>query len=140
VHNDVKAVVLGWTNALNQHDPDKAAAFISEDCVFVNVGNGRRFVGRAAIRDDFANLFGMWSEVDIEVTNYFENGQHWVGEWNMTGVHTGDAPGLPATGQPFRFAGVGVGQVRDGQIVQLTEYWNMAEFLTQVGILPPPAQ
>jgi ketosteroid isomerase-like protein len=27
----------------------------------------------------------------------------------------------------------GIGQVRDGQIVQLTEYWNLASFLEQVG-------
>jgi ketosteroid isomerase-like protein len=55
----------------------------------------------------------------------------------MTGVHTGDMPGLPATGRSFRIVGDGVGEVRDGQIVHVTDYWNMADFLGQVGALPP---
>lgn len=54
----------------------------------------------------------------------------------MTGVHTGDVPGLPATGKPFRISGAGVGEIRDGKLARVTEYWNMAEFLIQVGVLP----
>ena len=40
----------------------------------------------------------------------------------MTGAHTGDMPGLPATGRSFRLFGAGVGQVRDGKLVNVTEY------------------
>ena len=54
------------------------------------------------------------------------------------GVHTGDVPGLSATGRSFRVVGSGVGEVRVGLIVHATEYFNMADLLTQVGILPPP--
>ena len=52
-------------------------------------------------------------------------------------MHSGDLQGLPATGRSFRIRGAGVGQIRDGKIIELTEYWNMAEFLTQVGAMPP---
>jgi ketosteroid isomerase-like protein len=60
-------------------------------------------------------------------------------EWIMTGVHTGDMPDLPATGRPFRIVGAGVGRIGDGRIVELTEYWNLADFLGQVGALPRPS-
>jgi hypothetical protein len=30
-----------------------------------------------------------------------------------------------------------MGEVHDGLILRATEYWNMADFLAQVGILPP---
>jgi steroid delta-isomerase-like uncharacterized protein len=136
-NDDVRSVVLGWTETLNQHDPDKATAFIAADCVFVNIGSGRRFVGRDAIREDFADLLDLWSELHIEVTHYFDNGQDWAAEWSMTGVHTGGAPGLPATGAAFRIAGTGIGQVRHRELVRIHLYWNMAEFLTQVGIASP---
>ena len=56
----------------------------------------------------------------------------------MSGVHTGDAPGLPATGKPFKISGGGFGEVREGKIVRTTQYWNMAEFLIQVGVMPAP--
>lgn len=135
---DLKTLVQDWTECFNRHDADAVAAYHSEDFVFTNVGNGRSLVGREAMREDVAALFAMWSEIYIEITNLIVADDQWTKEWIMNGVHTGDIPGLPATGRPFRIAGAGVGQVRDGQIVNLTEYWNMAEFLTQVGILPPP--
>jgi steroid delta-isomerase-like uncharacterized protein len=77
--------------------------------------------------------------VHFEITNLLVADDWYTREWIMTGVHTGDMPGLPATGKPFRLLGAGVGQVRDGQIVQLTEYWNLASVLEQVGAFPPGA-
>lgn len=136
---DVKALVQDWTECFNQHDPDGAVTHMSEDGVLVNVGNGQRVEGRAALREDIAGLLAMWTELHIETTNLLVSDNSYTKEWIITGVHTGDVPGLPATGKPFRIRGCGVGQVRDGKIVHVTEYWNMAEFLIQVGIMPPPA-
>ena len=45
---DPKALVLGWTDALNRGDADAAAAYVTEDCVLTNVGTGQRLVGRDA--------------------------------------------------------------------------------------------
>jgi steroid delta-isomerase-like uncharacterized protein len=80
----------------------------------------------------------MWAKLRIETTNLLVVDDSYTKEWIMTGVHRGDVPGLPATGKPFRIRGCGVGRIRDGRIVEVTEYWNMAEFLIQVGILPRP--
>jgi ketosteroid isomerase-like protein len=45
---------------------------------------------------------------------------------------------MPATGRSFSVAGAKFTQVRNGEIVSATLYWNMADLLTQVGVLPPP--
>jgi steroid delta-isomerase-like uncharacterized protein len=139
VNSDPKSVILGWTDALNRHDPDAAASFWSEDGVFTNIGTGQRAEGRAAIRDNHAATLAMWSEFHIDKATFLvgEGGQ-FADEWILTGVHTGDAPGLPATGHPFRIRGAAVGEVRNGKIVSNTVYWNMADFLTQIGVLPQP--
>jgi steroid delta-isomerase-like uncharacterized protein len=132
--------VIEWTDALNRHDPDAAAAYIAEDCVFTNVGTGKRHIGRAAVRDEgFRGLLSRSSDVHIETTNLLIAGDHYTKEWVMTGVHSGDMPGLPTTGKTFRLLGAGVGHVRDGKIVNFTEYWNLADFLRQVGALPTPS-
>ena len=136
---DVKALVLDWTDAFNRHDPDAYASFMAEDCVFTNVGTGERVVGRAAQRADLAKLLAAWSDLRGETVNLLVAGDSYAKEWVMTGVHTGDMPGLPATGRNFRIVGAGVGQVRDGKIASATEYWNLADFLSQVGALPPRA-
>ena len=107
--------------------------------MFTNVGTGERVVGRAAQRADLAKLLAAWSELRVETVNLLVAGDSYAKEWVMTGVHTGDMPGLPATGRNFRIVGAGVGQVRDGKIANATEYWNLADFLSQVGALPPRA-
>ena len=42
-----ESVVEAWTDVLNRHDADAAAAWISDDLVFTNTGNGQRFIGAA---------------------------------------------------------------------------------------------
>jgi Ketosteroid isomerase-related protein len=139
MNTDPKALVLDWTDALNRRDPDAAAGYLAEDCTFTNIGTGQHFVGRDPVREDFVALLAMYSEMRIEKTTFLcTSDGHFATEWIMTGVHTGDAPGLPATGKPFRISGAGVGEIRDGKLARITEYWNMAEFLIQVGVLPPP--
>lgn len=134
---DLKAFVLDWTDALNRHDPEGFADAFTADGVFVNVGLGSRVEGRDAIRDDIRDgLLATWGQVHVETLDVVLAEGVFVKEWVMTGVHTGDAPGLPATGRPFRIRGVGVGRMREGRVGELTEYWNMAEFLGQVGLLP----
>ena len=46
--------------------------------------------------------------------------------------------GLPATGRSYRVPGVSVGRVRDGRIVENRDYWNLADYLQQVGLMPSP--
>jgi steroid delta-isomerase-like uncharacterized protein len=135
---DPATAVDAWVAALNAHDPDAVAAVFAPDAVFMNVGAGQRHEGRDAIRADHENLFGMWSDLTVQKMPYLVDGDRWAGEWTMSGVHTGDTPGLPATGKSFTISGGGFGQVRDGKVVRTTQYWNMAEFLTQVGLMPAP--
>ena len=137
---DIKTVVLDWTDAINRHDPDAAVAFYALDADFTDAGTGQRAQGRDAIRDVFKAFLAMSSDLAIEKTNMLSDGSWFATEWVMTGVHTGDIPGLPATGRSFHVVGAGVGEVRDGLIVHATEYWNMADFLGQVGAHPPQAE
>ena len=133
---DTKSVVLEWTQAMDRHDADAFAAFMAEDCVFTNTGTGERLVGREAMRQDLLGLLERWSDLRIEIVNLVVSGDSYAKEWVMTGVHTGDLPDLPATGRPFRIVGAGVGRLQNGKIHEVTEYWNMASFLSQVGAFP----
>ena len=137
---DVKALVLDWTDAINRHDSDAAAAFFTPDADLTDVGTGQRAHGRDAIREQHEGFFAMFTDLAIQKTNVLSDGAWYATEWVMTGVHTGDTPGLPATGRSFRVLGAGIGEVRDGLIAHATEYWNMADFLGQIGALPPPAE
>ena len=60
-------------------------------------------------------------------------------EWVMQGTHDRASAQIPATGKPFAIRGVSVGELRDGKIARNTDYWSLAEFLMQVGLMPAPA-
>jgi steroid delta-isomerase-like uncharacterized protein len=130
--------LMTLTDAMNAHDPDAVAACFTENGRMDAYGAGDHPQGREAIRASMEILFHMYSGLRVEKTVLLSDGDRYAAEWFMTGVHSGDVPGLPATGRSFRLTGAGVGEVRDGLIVRAAEYWNGADFLVQVGILPPP--
>ena len=132
-----ETLVRAWTDALNRGDAHAAASFFCEDGVFHDTGTGQRCEGRAACAQYWSS--GPFTDLKIVKTTFLTAGTAFATEWVMTGVHGNDAPGLPASGRSFRLVGAGVGEIRDGRILRVTEYWNMAEFLTQVGFLPAPS-
>lgn len=136
--SSVETAAGAWLAAVNAHDPDAAADCFTPDGLLVNLGTGETQEGREAIRSSHASLFAEMSELVVTNGPYLVDGDRYADEWTMSGVHTGDRPGLPATMKPFRITGANVGEVRDGRIARVSVYWNMVEFLVQVGIMPPP--
>src|SRR5512142_1931313 len=97
---DIKTVVLDWTDAINRRDPDAAAAYFAPDGHLTDAGTGQRVQGREAIREWTKAFIAMYTDLAIEKT-VLSDGTGFATEWVMTGVHTGDLPGLPATGRSF---------------------------------------
>ena len=62
-----------------------------------------------------------------------------VTEWRTSGTHAGDFPGLPATGCRVDFPGVSVTEIAGGVITCERDYFNMADVLAQIGVLPTRA-
>ena len=100
-------------------------------------GTGLRATGRPENREAAAAFFKAFSDLHIEQTSHLTVGSEFAAEWTMRGLHTGDLPGMPATGRSFSVAGAKFTRVRNGEIVSATLYWNMADLLTQVGVLRP---
>lgn len=58
---------------------------------------------------------------------------HWLG------THKGDFAGVPATGRQIRMAGWDLIRVRDGRIVEITQYCDLFTLMSQIGALPTAA-
>jgi hypothetical protein len=66
------------------------------------------------------------------------NEDHYAIEWEVAGTNTGALGDLPATNKPYRFRGASIGRLdTDGKIKENRDYYDMAGYLTQVGLLPP---
>jgi steroid delta-isomerase-like uncharacterized protein len=128
-----------YLDAWNSHDGAEVGAFMADDATYEDVALGVVHEGRDAI-EAFVDETEQFSK-DYRFTSVSEqaSGDCYAFEWEMTGTNTGEMAGLPATHKLYRTRGVSIGRLdADGKITQNRDYWNMAEYLMQVGILPAP--
>jgi len=128
-----------YLDAWNSHNGEKVAAFMADEVIYEDLALGQVHEGREAVAafvqtsDDFSKDHQFLSVSELA------SGDRYTLEWEMVGTNTGEAGGLPATNKPFRIRGVSVGTLDAmGKIKHNRDYWNMADYLVQVGILPAP--
>ena len=90
------------------------------------------FVGRAAIMARKGVGMAAMADLKIDVTNRLAHGPQVVVEWVASGTHSGDFPGLPASGRPFALRGVTVVVRHEGKIVREAIYYDMQEVKRQL--------
>ena len=60
-----------------------------------------------------------------------------VSTWaTYQGTHHGEFAGIPGSGRPVKFAAWDLVEVRDGKIVDLTQYCDLFTLMNQIGALP----
>ena len=123
--NHLRHQANGNLNALNQ---DYAEKEIVEDIM-----HAKPFIGRAAIMERKNIITSAASEAKITITNRIVNGHQVTAEWVATGMHTGDLPGLPASGRPFSIHGVTVVIRHEGKIVREALYYDVNQLHRQLG-------
>ena len=103
-----------------------------EEAVVEDMLMGAPIVGREAIANRKRAEFLGISSAAIEVTQRFAFGDQVVAEWVMTGVHSGDLWGFPATGQSVRVRGLTVVTRRAGKITRESLYYDADEVRRQL--------
>jgi steroid delta-isomerase-like uncharacterized protein len=115
----------GNVNALHNDYADNA---VVEDSMYTEP-----HVGRAAITARKNVIMAAASDSKITMTNRVVHGNQVSVEWFATGRHTGDLPGLPASGRSFSIRGVTVVIRHEGKIVRESLYYDVAELRRQLG-------
>ena len=90
------------------------------------------FVGRDAIMARKNVGFAAVSNAKITVTNRVVHGQQVTVEWVASGTHTGDLPGLPASGRSYSINGVTVVVRQDSKIIRESIYFDAANLRSQL--------
>jgi steroid delta-isomerase-like uncharacterized protein len=135
---DWDAYLAAW----NRHDGEAVASFFTEDGVYVDHALGARAEGREAIKrfvEQAAEEAS--SDFQVAVLDSFEAGDRYAAVCTFGGTHDRSSPNPPleATGKPFSVQFVSIGRLEGGKIKENTDYWNMAEMLMQIGVMPAPA-
>lgn len=96
-----------------------------------------RLAGRDAIAQGVGAIINAVPDAGLEVRSQSvgDDGRVTV-EWTFTGTHTGDFPGMPASGATFDLPGISIYTLADdGQIAEERVYWDMATLMSAAGVL-----
>lgn len=128
------ALIERYYAAFNAADWDAFFALLSED-VAHDINQGRRETGKPAFREFIARMNRSYSEkiVDIVVMANAE-GTRAAAEYTVLGTYLSTDAGLPpAHGQTYRLPGGAFFEIRGGTIARVTNYYNLENWLEQVG-------
>jgi len=133
-----RMIAEAWTS----HDLEIVDEVFADQGVYEDLTAGTKRQGREAIKVGFSETREAVPDFKVSLTKVFSSNGMVACEWVMSGTHTGDYPGLPATGKSFSVRGASIGRVRDGQIVRWTDYYDGFTFLQQLGVasFSPPVQ
>jgi steroid delta-isomerase-like uncharacterized protein len=128
-----------WIAAWSAHDLGRLVSIFTDNLIYEDVTMGRVNRTGAELQAFGQEFFSGFPDVMFELTSRFANGVWGGAEWVMRGTHTGDLPGLPASGKRIEIRGASILEFAGNKIKRCSDYWDMATFLTQLGFMPPPA-
>ena len=133
----VEEKVRSYYEAMNNRDVGAMVAHWAEEGVedVVPIGVIR---GPEELRGFLSELFAAMPDASTTITRLIVGEQDCAVEWRLEGTFDG-APfmGIEPTGSRVELREVSVVEVRDGEIVGITAYFDGASFARQIRMLPP---
>lgn len=133
-HDRSTELVLAYYAAFNRGDRDAMLALLSDD-VAHDLNQGAREIGRDAFAAFMARMDRCYREQlrDI-VVMASPDGSRAAAEYVVHGAYLTDDEGLPpANGQTYVLPGGAFFEIRDGRITRVTNYYNLQDWIAQVG-------
>jgi ketosteroid isomerase-like protein len=130
----------------NAHDANAAAALDHPDVVAtVPSPTGRAELrGREAAKQYNQSWFDAFPDAKVTSTNDVIAGDYLVQEGTFEGTNTGiwrsEAGDMPATGKTLKGQYCQVIRTKDGLIISSHLYFDQVQVLTQLGLMPAPAE
>ena len=130
-----------WQNLSKEAEPawasrdvEKILNLYSDDCVWEDLAIGKVMSGKEEIRGFLNEWFEAFPNNTLETISTITSGQFRCAEWINRGTHNGDFLNIPATGKTISIRGVSIIELRAGKIIRVSDYYDMASILRQMGI------
>jgi steroid delta-isomerase-like uncharacterized protein len=129
----VQDYLAGWSN-----DLPKLLPLFTDDVFHEDKAVGAAIHGKEEYRGFAEGWFKAVPDLRLTPTSSFVSGNRAFVEWVATGTQKGDMPGMPASNKFFSVPGTSLMECQDGKLKHITEYWDMATVMRQLGFLPAP--
>lgn len=111
---------------------------VCPDVVYEDVAAGRVMRSPSEVADWVRQNIAWSSDFRFEVTTEVASGDEVYSEWVLSGTHTGDLPGIPATGRRFSVRGASMARIEGDRVKEQRDYWDRMTLLIQLGVMPDP--
>lgn len=131
---DTIALIESYYAAFNRGDWESMLAHLTDD-VAHDLNQGPREVGRETFRAFLARMDRSYAErLENIVVSSTLDGRRAAAEYVVHGTYKADDEGLPAAnGQQYVLPGGAFFDIRDGRIARVTNYYNLQDWIAQVG-------
>lgn len=133
-HDTTRALIDAYYAAFNAGDTDAMLALVSEDIAH-DVNQGERRVGKQKFAEFNAHMTRCYKERLSDIALFVsEDGSRAAAEFIVSGTYLVSDDGLPAAaGQTYRLPAGAFFDIRDGRIARITTYYNLQDWVAQVG-------
>jgi steroid delta-isomerase-like uncharacterized protein len=122
-----------WYRAISSHEVEQVLAFASPQIRYEDVPTSTVSEGPDSVKAFFERVWSAIPDMQMVPTNVLKTEHAVAVEWVATGTHSGDFPGLPATGNPFHIRGISMIELVGDQVRRVSDYWDLASS----GLLSP---
>ena len=132
---------LSFFDAWNKGDLSGTAPYEADGFMVEAVGSPMP-LNAAQNRAYNQNFLAAFPGSKFDVLLTIVQGDYIVTNWKVSGTHNGplQTPSggkIPPTGKKVTLVGSTTSQVKNGKLLHSWNYWDMASFLGQLGLLPP---
>jgi steroid delta-isomerase-like uncharacterized protein len=128
-------------SAMNSHDTEKAVSFWVDDCIYENWASEIVKHGKKELADMLSSQFVDFPDIKFEPKSSFAVGDWLAFEYITSGTFAHSSVlAMPATGKTFSVHTASIIQLRKGKISRLSDYFDSATVLKQIGLTPNKAK
>ncbi|MBA2598005.1 MAG: nuclear transport factor 2 family protein [Chloroflexia bacterium] len=126
---EIPPLLMAWAEAWSSGDPAQVMTFYTDDAVYEEIPTGIVAQGPEEIQAFIENTYAMFSGVQVIPRTGFQ-AKKWA-------VLESDFVGKDAGGVSFSVPFVSVFELEGDKIVRTTDYFDLYDFMGQLGMLPP---
>jgi len=132
--SQVEEVLHGIYEAINTGNLALLEKFVAADYTEHSEG----FQGVEPFRQQVAAFRAGFPDLYVSIDQLLTDGDRFASRTTVTGTHTGDLMGMPATGKQISVEAVDMGRIENGQAKERWGGLNMYSLLSQLGMIPGP--
>ena len=131
--DQIRPLVHELYTAWSLHQPERIDLIFTDDAVYEDVAGGQIVRGKEAIKQLLRAAYAWAPDFRVTLKSLIVADDTAATEWVIEGIQTGPIGDLPASGNSFHLRGASILSFQNGKIAKVTDYYDMATFLRQLG-------